>query len=206
MTGTRAEYGALRPVMRAIDRTAGLRLQACISGMHLLRRFGLTARTVERDGWGETFRVPMQTTRDSPAEQALGLGRGVQGMARAFAANRTDVVVVLGDRIEALAGALAGSLSSLAVAHIHGGEVAIGQRYEPSGLQLNGSARGGTPLAPAGEQRTIRTSTARCPSATVVKVIARATGVREPEGIRMTALPPWTSMPMLWIVRASSPF
>lgn len=128
VTGTRAEYGALRPVMRAIDRTTGLHLQVCISGMHLLRRFGFTARTVQRDGWGETFRVPMQTDRDSPAEQALGLGRGVQGMASAFAAHRTDVVVVLGDRIEALAGALAGSLCGLAVAHIHGGEVAIGQQ------------------------------------------------------------------------------
>jgi UDP-hydrolysing UDP-N-acetyl-D-glucosamine 2-epimerase len=128
VTGTRAEYGALRPVMRAINRTAGLHLQVCISGMHLLRRFGLTARTVQRDGWRETFRVRMQTSRDSPAEQALGLGRGVLGMARAFAAHRTDVVVVLGDRIEALAGALAGSLSRLPVVHIHGGELATGQQ------------------------------------------------------------------------------
>jgi len=128
VTGTRADYGPLRPVVQALARTPGLRLQVCITGMHVLERFGHTARIVEQDGWRETFRVRMQSDEDSRQQQALGLGRGVAAMAEEFAARRTDIVVVLGDRIEALAGALAGSLSGLVVAHIHGGEVATGQQ------------------------------------------------------------------------------
>lgn len=128
VTGTRADYGALRPVMQAIGETRGLHLQVCITGIHLLKRFGHTARVVEQDDWPESFRVRMQTDRDSAAEQALALGRGVEGIARQLKARKTDVVVVLGDRIEALAGALTGSLSGLVVAHIHGGELATGQQ------------------------------------------------------------------------------
>ncbi len=128
VTGTRADYSALRPVSGAVSGAQGLRLQVCITGMHLLKPFGMTARIVEQDGWETTFRVPMQTSLDSPAEQALGLGRGVAGMTRAFQNRGTEVVVVLGDRIEALAGALAGTLSGLAVVHLHGGEVATGQQ------------------------------------------------------------------------------
>jgi GDP/UDP-N,N'-diacetylbacillosamine 2-epimerase (hydrolysing) len=128
VTGTRADYGPLRPVLRAIEDTPSLRLHVCISGMHLLRPFGMTAKIVEQDGWRNTFRVRMQTSVDSPGQQATGLGRGIQGMARAFQERDCDVAVVLGDRIEALAGAAAASLSGLAVAHIHGGEVAMGQQ------------------------------------------------------------------------------
>ena len=128
VTGTRADYGALRPVMRAIGGAAGLHLQVCVTGMHLLRPFGMTAKVVEQDGWKDIFRVRMQASQDSAREQAIGLGRGIQGMAKEFQVRRTDMVVVLGDRIEALAGAEAAALSGLAVAHIHGGEVATGQQ------------------------------------------------------------------------------
>lgn len=128
VTGTRADYGALRPVIRAVQRQRGLGLQVCVTGMHLLKAFGMTARIVEQDAPGLTFRVPMQAHLDSPAEQAEGLGRGISGMAKAFRNRGTEVVLVLGDRIEALAGALAGSLSGLAVVHLHGGEVATGQQ------------------------------------------------------------------------------
>jgi GDP/UDP-N,N'-diacetylbacillosamine 2-epimerase (hydrolysing) len=128
VTGTRADYGALRPVMHAIRGQRGLNLQVAVTGMHLLKAFGMTARIVEQDCPGRTFRVRMQATLDSPAEQAEGLGRGITGMAQAFQSHGTEVVVVLGDRIEALAGALAGSLSGLAVVHIHGGELATGQQ------------------------------------------------------------------------------
>jgi len=128
VTGTRADYGALRPVILAIRAQRGLSLQVAVTGMHLLKAFGMTARIVEQDSQGQTFRVRMQASLDSPTEQAEGLGRGIAGMTRAFQSHGTEVVVVLGDRIEALAGALAGGLSGLAVVHIHGGELATGQQ------------------------------------------------------------------------------
>ena len=126
VTGTRAEYGLLRSTMRAIDRHPRLRLQLVVTGMHLLRKFGRTIDAITSDGWRIDARVPMQTGLDDRLDQAVGLSRGVAGMARYFERAGTDVVVVLGDRLEAAAGALAAITTGRIVAHIHGGDVAVG--------------------------------------------------------------------------------
>jgi len=126
ITGTRAEYGLLRSVMQAIRSTRSLRLQTIVAGMHLLRRFGVTARSIERDGFVIDARVPMQRGDDATTDQGFGLGRGVCGITRALEKNRSDIVVVLGDRIEAMAGALAAVTTGRVLAHIHGGDLAPG--------------------------------------------------------------------------------
>ncbi|MCH8807785.1 MAG: UDP-N-acetylglucosamine 2-epimerase (hydrolyzing) [Planctomycetes bacterium] len=126
VTGTRAEYGLLKSIMSAIGGHPRLRLQVVVTGMHLLKKFGLTVAEVERDGWPIQARVPMQNGRDDRLEHAAALARGIEGLAEAFARARTDIVVVLGDRLEALAGALAAVTSGKALAHIHGGDVAPG--------------------------------------------------------------------------------
>ncbi|MFQ5490978.1 MAG: UDP-N-acetylglucosamine 2-epimerase [Phycisphaerae bacterium] len=126
VTGTRAEYGLLCSTMGAIHRHPALELQTVVTGMHLVRKFGYTADKVAADGWHIDTRVPMQTGRDSRADQALGLARGIEGMARFFERAKTDLVVVLGDRIEATAGALAAVTTGRFCAHLHGGDVAIG--------------------------------------------------------------------------------
>jgi UDP-hydrolysing UDP-N-acetyl-D-glucosamine 2-epimerase len=112
--------------MRAIRGDRRLELQLVVAGIHLLRRFGSTWRQIERDSWRIDARVPMQRGDDGPADQAYGLARGVEGIARFLVDTRTDVVLVLGDRIEAMAGALAGVTTGRIVAHIHGGDVAPG--------------------------------------------------------------------------------
>lgn len=126
ITGTRAEYGLLCSPMQAIAANPRLRLQLVVTGSHLLRTFGRTVDTIVRDGWRIDARVPMQRGDDGSLDQAEGLARGVAGVARFLEAARTDVVLVLGDRIEALAGALAAVTTGRAVAHIHGGDVAPG--------------------------------------------------------------------------------
>ncbi len=126
VTGTRAEYGLLRSTLAAIHSHPRLELQVIVCGMHLLARFGRTLREVERDGWPIIARVRMQRGDDSPTDQAEGLARGVRGIARALHAARTATVLVLGDRIEALAGALAAVTLGIRVAHVHGGDVAPG--------------------------------------------------------------------------------
>lgn len=128
VTGTRAEFGLLRPVMRAIERSPRLRLRVAVAGAHLLPP-ARTIREVEAE-FAVAARVPMQ--RAAPggavtrASDAAALGRGVDGFARAFARLRPDWVVVLGDRIEAFAAASAASVGGIAVAHIHGGDRAEG--------------------------------------------------------------------------------
>jgi len=126
VTGSRADYGLLESTMRAVSARRALRLQVVVTGMHLLRRFGRTADEIMRDGWSIDARVKMQSGDDGPADQAEGLSRGVAGIARFIERAGTDVVVVLGDRIEAMAGALAGVTMGKLVAHIHGGDTAPG--------------------------------------------------------------------------------
>ncbi|HPM24916.1 MAG TPA: UDP-N-acetylglucosamine 2-epimerase, partial [Phycisphaerae bacterium] len=118
VTGTRAEYGLLKSTMQAIAADPRLKLQVVVTGMHLLRKFGHTVDEIVRDGWRIDARVAMQSGSDAPLDQATGLARGVAGLARFFRAARTDIVVVLGDRIEALAGALAAVTTGRLVAHI----------------------------------------------------------------------------------------
>ncbi len=126
VTGTRAEYGLLASTMRAIDAHPRLELQLVVTGIHLLREFGHTARHITRDGWHIDARVKMQRGSDDPLDQAAGLARGVAGIARYLESAQTDIVVVLGDRIEAMAGALAAVTTGRILAHIHGGDVAPG--------------------------------------------------------------------------------
>lgn len=126
VTGSRAEYGLLTSTLAAIEDSPRLELQLVVTGMHLLSRFGRTIREIEADGWRIAARVPMQRGDDAVTDQAQGLGRGVAGLARAVERLGSDVVLVLGDRIEAMAAALAAVTTGRAVAHIHGGDVAPG--------------------------------------------------------------------------------
>ena len=126
VTGTRAEYGLLQSTMQAVRRHPRLTLQLVVSGMHLLRKFGRTIDDIRRDGWPIAATVPMQKGDDSPLDQAQALSRGVAGMARFFERAKTNMVLVLGDRIEAMAGALAAVTSGRFLAHVHGGDLAPG--------------------------------------------------------------------------------
>ncbi|TVQ64204.1 MAG: UDP-N-acetylglucosamine 2-epimerase (hydrolyzing) [Phycisphaerales bacterium] len=125
VTGTRAEFGLLAPVMRAVRAHEGLTLQTIVCGAHLLPPTE-TWREVER-AFGIDARVEMQRPGEiGRLHDARALGRGVAGMADAIERLRPDWVVVLGDRVEALAGAAAASVGGVATAHIHGGDVAEG--------------------------------------------------------------------------------
>lgn len=127
VTGTRAEYGLLRSTIRSISEHPKLHLQLVVTGIHLLREFGRTVRQIEEDGWEIAARVPMQRGDDSALDQAVGLSRGVAGIAKFLDSAGSDVVLVLGDRIEAMAGALAATTTGRLLAHVHGGDVAAGQ-------------------------------------------------------------------------------
>jgi GDP/UDP-N,N'-diacetylbacillosamine 2-epimerase (hydrolysing) len=126
VTGTRAEYGLLRSTLAAIHTHPKLDLQFVVTGMHLIRKFGHTVDDIVRDGWPIADCVRMQTGSDSPTDQAAGLGRGVEGIARFLNRAHSDIVLVLGDRIEAMAGALAAVTIGRLLAHVHGGDVAPG--------------------------------------------------------------------------------
>lgn len=125
VTGTRAEFGLLLPVMREIDAHPALTLHVIATGTHLLQS-GLTYREVKA-AFPHAIAVPMQIDgRRTRADDAEATGNGIARLSRVFAHNDPDWVVVLGDRIEAFAAASAASIGGWAVAHVHGGDRAEG--------------------------------------------------------------------------------
>jgi len=125
VTGTRAEFGLLRPVMQAIDHHAKLTLQTVVTGSHLLPPH--TWKHVRDAGFAIDAKVKMQQAgHTGRSADAAALGRGITGLSKAFDALAPDIVLVLGDRIEAFAAASAASVGGLHLAHIHGGDRAQG--------------------------------------------------------------------------------
>lgn len=125
VTGSRAEFGLLRPVMRAIERHPALSLLVVAAGSHLIPP-AQTYREVKRD-FAVADSIPMQAAgRTTRFDDTQAVGQGLARFGRSFDRLRPDWVVVLGDRIEALAAAVAASIGGFPLAHIHGGDRAEG--------------------------------------------------------------------------------
>lgn len=112
--------------MQSLANRRNVDLQIIVTGSHLLPAFGNTVDEIIADGWQVSARVPMQSGTDGPLEQAEALSRGVSGIARAIDTLGTEIVLVLGDRIEAMAASLAAVTTGRILAHIHGGDLAQG--------------------------------------------------------------------------------
>ncbi len=121
-TGTRAEYGLLKPLILRLCEKQGIVLQTLVSGMHLSPEFGLTYREIERDGFPLSEKVDMLLSSDTPAGLCKSTGLGLIGFGDALARLKPDLLVILGDRFEALAAAMAAMLHRIPIAHLHGGE------------------------------------------------------------------------------------
>ena len=126
VTGTRAEYGLFHPLLAALEAADGFDVALLVTGAHLSERFGMTVREIEADGHHIAARVPIPLDDDSPIGVARVTGAAVAGLAEAMAAEKPDIVVLLGDRYETLAAATAAALLRIPVAHLHGGEITEG--------------------------------------------------------------------------------
>jgi len=126
VTVARSDYGISRPVMRCLNDDPEIDLQVIVSGMHLEPRFGSTVAEIEDDGFSIAARLETLTDGDAPEDMAASLAAGVQKFACQFAADRPDILVLLGDRFDMYAAALAALPFAVPVAHIHGGELTFG--------------------------------------------------------------------------------
>lgn len=126
VTGTRAEYGLLRPVMDKIKKDEDLLLQIIVTGAHLSSEFGLTYREIEKDGFVIDEKVEMLLSVDSDTGMVKSTGLGMIGFADAFRHLQPTMLLVLGDRYEIFAAASAAMLMNIPIAHIHGGELTYG--------------------------------------------------------------------------------
>lgn len=126
VTGTRAEWGLLSPIAKALAERHDVELCIIATNMHLMERYGHTVDNIRADGFDVDAEVPMEASGDSPALTAVAMGQCLQGMARAFDRLKPDLVVILGDRFEMLAVASAATVMRIPIAHLHGGEVSEG--------------------------------------------------------------------------------
>lgn len=126
VTTSRADYGIYRPVLDRIRDDPEVELHLLVSGSHLVPHLGDTVREIERDGFEPAARIEVLVEGDSPQATAKSIGLGVIGFAQTLAACRPDLLVVLGDRFEMAAAALAALPLRVPVAHLHGGEVTLG--------------------------------------------------------------------------------
>jgi UDP-N-acetylglucosamine 2-epimerase (non-hydrolysing)/GDP/UDP-N,N'-diacetylbacillosamine 2-epimerase (hydrolysing) len=122
VTGSRAEYGLLRPVMEKIKDSDTLCLQVLVTGMHLLPEFGYTINEIRKDGFKIDAEVPVVLDGDTKKSMVTSIGVGIIGFNQALSALNPDIVLILGDRYEIFAAAIAASYSGKVVAHISGGD------------------------------------------------------------------------------------
>jgi UDP-N-acetylglucosamine 2-epimerase (non-hydrolysing)/GDP/UDP-N,N'-diacetylbacillosamine 2-epimerase (hydrolysing) len=126
VTGTRAEFGLMQSTLRAIRLHPSLQLQLIVTGMHLDRSRGLSIDEIRRGGW-KIDRIVKWRQFGTPHESASQTGKAICGIAGAFAELDPQIVLVVGDRVEAFAAASAAQISGVVVAHVHGGDRAAGQ-------------------------------------------------------------------------------
>lgn len=126
VTGTRAEYGLLKPLIRKIKEDDDLELQMIATGMHLSPEFGLTYKEIEEDGFAVVEKIEILLSSDTSVGVSKSIGIAMIGFADAFERLNPDMVVVLGDRYEILAVASVAFISGIPIAHLYGGEDGAG--------------------------------------------------------------------------------
>lgn len=120
LTGTRADFGKLKPLMHAVETSPDFECFIFATGMHTLARYGLTVDEIYKTGFSNIHVYMNQIHGES---MDLILANTVSGLSRYVREYRPDMIVVHGDRIEALAGAIVGAVNNILVFHIEGGEV-----------------------------------------------------------------------------------
>jgi len=126
VTGTRAEYGLLSPILKQLIATNSFELKVVVTGMHLAEDFGLTYKEIEADGISIDAKIDVLQNDDSNKAMSKAIGIGVIGFAEYFDKTQPDMVVVLGDRFEIFAAATAAAVACIPIAHLYGGETTEG--------------------------------------------------------------------------------
>ena len=122
ITGTRAEYGLLTPLLWELRDDLQIELQLIVTGMHLSPEFGLTVQQIAEDGFAIDAKVEMLLSSDTPVGITKSMGLALIGFADALDRLSPDIVVLLGDRYEIMTAAQAAMIAGIPIAHLHGGE------------------------------------------------------------------------------------
>ncbi|MDW7650513.1 MAG: UDP-N-acetylglucosamine 2-epimerase [Bacillota bacterium] len=123
ITGTRADYGIYRPLLHAIENDSELDLGMIVTGMHLLREYGMSIEQIQKDGHLIVASPGILTKGDTTASMSQAAGLFLLYCADIFACQKPDFILLLGDRLEMLAAAIAAHYQNIGIIHLHGGEI-----------------------------------------------------------------------------------
>ena len=126
ITGTRAEFGLLRPLIELIDKDKNLQLQLIATGMHLSPEFGYTLGEIIAAGFVVDKKVECLLSSDTSVGVSKTIALAISGFADTLESLQPDLVVVLGDRTEILGAVIAAGMANIPIAHLHGGETTEG--------------------------------------------------------------------------------
>ncbi|MDR3594100.1 UDP-N-acetylglucosamine 2-epimerase [Clostridium sp.] len=126
ITGTRAEYGLLKLLIRRVSDDIDLKLQLLVTGMHLSPEFGLTYNEIINDGFKITEKVEILLSSDTEVGISKSMGLAMISFSEVFQRINPDLLIVLGDRYEIFAAAATAMIARIPIAHLHGGETTEG--------------------------------------------------------------------------------
>tara|TARA_B100000780_G_scaffold277400_1_gene248026 strand:- start:5166 stop:6335 length:1170 start_codon:yes stop_codon:yes gene_type:complete len=126
VTGTRAEYGLLRRLIKLIDDSDIFKLQLVVTGSHLSKKFGETYKEINDDGFKIDKKIDLHLDLDTPTALTKSSSLGLVGFSDSFSTLKPDLLLVLGDRYEILPAVIAAMFARIPIAHLHGGELTEG--------------------------------------------------------------------------------
>lgn len=126
VTGTRAEYGLLKPLIKRINKDKDLTLQLVVTGMHLSPEFGLTYNEIIEDKFEVTEKVEILLSSDTTIGISKSMGLAMISFSEVFERIKPDMLIILGDRYEIFAVSSVAMIARIPIAHLHGGETTEG--------------------------------------------------------------------------------
>ena len=122
LTGSRADYSHLSPVIEAINLHPGLLMQLIVTGQHIDTKYGSTWKNIQNDGYKISRKIDIGLNSDSPLATTQSMGRAISLISENLCELNPDILVLLGDRFETFSAGIAALILNIPIAHIHGGE------------------------------------------------------------------------------------
>jgi GDP/UDP-N,N'-diacetylbacillosamine 2-epimerase (hydrolysing) len=126
ITGSRADYDLLYPLLCRIRDDGDIKLHLVATGNHMSEDFGSTYTQIEGDGFDIDFKVEITPSSDSSEGVIKSMGNGLKGFAAVFGKIDIDIIIILGDRFEIFVAATAATVAKIPIAHLSGGEITVG--------------------------------------------------------------------------------
>ncbi len=120
LTGTRADFGKIKSLLQILQKNKSFEAHIFATGMHLDKKYGYTVLEIEKSGFKNIHKFENSTSENT---MDLTLAKTIEGFSAYVNQLKPSLIIVHGDRVEALAGAIVGSLNNTLVAHIEGGEI-----------------------------------------------------------------------------------